>query len=90
MDDLSWGNIRQALETAAAELRRVDRLWAENALLDPAQRRYQHDPVSFHELRQALAIVDSLLGDLAAADHQPDTEWSSLPHPEAITGRPSS
>ena len=89
MDDLSWAHIRQALETAATELRKVDRLWAENALINPERRRYQHDPVSFHELRQALAIVDSLLGNLATADRQPDTGWSSLPTPEAITDQPN-
>jgi hypothetical protein len=80
MDDLSWADVRQALETAAAELNKVDLAWTADAntvaeaalIVDTSSRgrlRNLRDPERLEELRHAIALVEWLLDDIADADN---------------------
>jgi hypothetical protein len=70
-------DIRQALEAAAAELRRVDAAWTEDAssvlsaanLLEPNPRKWLADPPRVDRLREALAIIEWFVDDMADADN---------------------
>ena len=75
-DNLSFADIREALEHAAADLRKVDDAWTEDASavasaavsVDANRLRHLADPARLQELRQALAIVEGLLDDGADGD----------------------
>jgi hypothetical protein len=66
---LSWAEIRQALERAAAELETVQQAWAEDAAfvasvaesIDPNRRRHFPETERLNELRNALHTVQWLL-----------------------------
>jgi len=76
MEDLTWADIRQAFESAAVELRKVDGAWSDDAhavavagvSLDNNRLRHMGDPGRLQQLRQALHIVEGLIDDMADAD----------------------
>jgi hypothetical protein len=76
MDDLSWADIRQSLENAVAELRKVEAAWMEDAdvvasaamTVDKNQLRYLRDPERIQELREAMVKIEWLLDDIADAE----------------------
>ncbi len=76
MDNLSWADIRQALESAASELRKVDEAWTHDAStvasatvsVDRSRLRHIAYPERLRELRQATSIIEGLVDDMADGD----------------------
>jgi hypothetical protein len=72
---MNWTDIRQALESAAAQLRRVDAVWTEDAstvasaavAIDPTRLRYLAYPERLLELRQAISISEGIVDDMVDA-----------------------
>jgi hypothetical protein len=76
MENPSWADIRQSLETATVELRKVEGAWMEDAdivalaalSIDKNQRRHMRDPERLQELRKAIVTIEWLLDDVADAE----------------------